>query len=370
LAGLVLATVLPVRGAAAGALAWSGDGRLLAGGDVTGRVHVWDLAAAPAVLRAPGLGPLSDIDVHADGRRVAAADVRGQAAVWDLDAQRVVLRLAHAVPTESRGLRFHPSLPQLSLGTLGGGAQVYSLDGGALLGSAEGSFDALAWHRSSGRLLSGGQDGVVRSHAPGTAPGTALAEPHADAVVALAVAGEVVYSADTRGVVKARAASPGSAPTATTGPGSAESGTLASVTNAAGKAFSVDALAFAPDGRRWLAAGSAGDVLVFDRSTRQRLLRLETGADQVNSAAFSPDGRFVAALDNVGRLHLWEAAEGRRHAVLWLRNEPGRAGSDAFGLLGPLRRLAWLPDSRRLAIATQSGAALLVALPADDAPAR
>jgi hypothetical protein len=56
--------------------------------------------------------------------------------------------------------------------------------------------------------------------------------------------------------------------------------------------------------------------------------------------------------------------------VLWLRNEPGRAGSDAFGLLGPLRRLAWLPDSRRLAIATQSGAALLVALPADDAPAR
>jgi WD40 repeat protein len=122
-------------------------------------------------------------------------------------------------------------------------------------------------------------------------------------------------------------------------------------------------LAFAPDGRAWLAAGNSGEVLVFERSTHRLLHRLETGADQVNDAGYSPDGRFIAALDNVGRVWLWWARSGALHASLWLRNEPGRAGSDAFGLLGQLRQLAWLPDSLRLAIATQSGVAVLVPLP-------
>ena len=86
----------------------------------------------------------------------------------------------------------------------------------------------------------------------------------------------------------------------------------------------------------------------------------------MNSAAYSPDGRYIAALDNVGRLWLWDAARLERLATLWLRNEPGRAGSDAHGVLGQLRRLAWLPDAKRVAIATQSGTALVVSVVAED----
>ena len=364
---MALATVLAVRGAAGGALAWSPDGQRLAGGDVTGRVHVWDLAAAPtraAVLRANGVdgpsgpsGPhglsaLADIDVHGDGRRIAAADVRGRLVLWDLPSQRMLQRLEHPVGAEARGLRFDPVQPWLSLGTLGGGVGVFALDGGAEVGSVEGSIDAVAWDASQGRLLTGGQDGVVRSHAVKTGQSQALPEPHADAVVALAVAPgtpAVVYSADTRGVVKAR--------------GGGESGTVATATSAAGKAFSVDSLGFAPDGKRWLAAGASGDVLVFDRASRRLLQRLETGADQVNAAAFSPDGRFVAALDNAGRLQVWEGPQLQRYATLWLRAEPGRPGNDSHGVLGHLRRLAWLPDSQRVAIATQAGVALVIAVP-------
>ena len=359
--GMVLAQVLAVRGAAAGALAWSPDGQRLAGGDVGGRLHVWDLGAAPtraAVLHDAGAPALADIDVHADGQRIAAADVRGQVRVWDLATQRVSQRLAHAVATEARGLHFHPQQPQLVLGTLGGGVSLFALDGGAVLGSVDGSIDAVAWDRPPARLLTGGQDGVVRSHAIEAGQSLELPEPHADAVVALAVAppvggaAAVVYSADTRGVIKAH--------------GGDERGTVATASDARGKVFSVDSLAFAPDGKRWLAAGASGDVLVYDRATRQLLQRLETGADQVNGAAYSPDGRYIAALDNVGRLWLWDAASLQRLATLWLRNEPGRAGSDAHGVLGQLRRLAWLPDARRVAIATQSGTALVVSVVAED----
>jgi len=357
--GLALHGVLAVRGAAAGALAWSPDGQFLAGGDVGGRVHVWDVAAAPtraAVLRTAQPQPLADVAVHADGRRIAAADVRGHASVWDLPSQHVLLQLAHRLPGEARGLRFHPQLPQLAFGTLGGGVEVFALDGGASLAQIEGSIDAVEWD-AQGRLLTGGQDGVVRSHPLNTGQSTALPEAHHDAVVALAVApaasgqASTVYSADTRGVVKAHGA---------------ESGTVATATDAAGKPFSVDSLAFAPDGRRWLAAGAAGDVLVFDRATRKLQQRLETGADQVHAAAFSPDGKFVAAIDNAGRLQVWQGEALQRYATLWLRNEPGRAGNDAFGVLGPLRRLAWLPDGRRVAIATQSGVVLVIAVPVED----
>jgi WD40 repeat protein len=306
------------------------------------------------VLRAAGAGALADIDVHPDGRRVVAADARGQAYVWDLPSQRLQQRLGPPVPAESRGVRFHPVQPQLALATLVGGASVIALDGGAEIGNVEGSIEVLRWE-PQGRLLTGGQDGVVRSHAVGTGSSVALPEPHRDAVVALAVApaaqgtAGVVYSADTRGVIVAH--------------GNGESGTVATATNAAGKPFSVDSLSFAPDGKRWIAAGNSGDVLVFDRTTRQVVKRLETAADQVNAAAFSPDGNFVAALDNAGRLLVWHGAELNRYATLWLRNEPGRVGTDAFGLLGQLRKLAWLPDSRRIVVATQNGAAVVVAVP-------
>jgi hypothetical protein len=46
-----------------------------------------------------------------------------------------------------------------------------------------------------------------------------------------------------------------------------------------------------------------------------------------------------------------------------LRHEPGRIGNDSFGLLGQLRHLAWLGDSRRVAIATQSGVAVVIDVP-------
>jgi WD40 repeat protein len=359
--GMALAEVLAVRDAAGGAIAWSADGRWLAGGDLSGRVHAWDMGTATrnAVLRDAGAAPMAAIDVQADGRRLAGADVRGQARLWELPSGRVLQRLGPPMAGESRGLRFHPRQPQLALATLGGGAVVFALDGGAVLGSVEGSFDALAWDAVADRLLTGGQDGVVRSHAVATGQGQALPESHADAVIALAVAPSasapaLVLSADTRGVIKAR--------------GSGEAGTWATAARTDGRPFGVGALGFAPDGRRWLAAGNSGDVLVYDRATHELRQRLETGADQVNDAAFSPDGRWVAALDNVGRVWLWGAADGQPHATLWLRNEPGRVGNDAFGVLGQLRRLAWLPDAQGLAIATQSGVAVVIGLPPDATP--
>ena len=385
---LALDTVLAVQGLAAGALAWSGDGRLLAGGDIEGRVHVWDVAAqagAATALHAADARPLADIDVDPQGQRIAAADVHGRAVLWDVATRSVLRTFEHSVAAETIALRWHPRQPLLALATLGGGAEVFGLEGGKPTLRIDGAIESLAWDAADERLISGGEDGVVRSHrlgAPDATSGQPLASPHGDAVIALAVApapgmATAVYSADASGVIKrggdAPAAASGNGPAgsdkaaaaggAGAGAGATDAGTVATAVDVAGKAFSVGALDVAADGKHWLAAGSAGDVLVFDRATNQLLQRLETGADQVHDAAFSADGRFIAAIDNAGRLQLWQAPRWQRHATLWLRHEPGRGGSDVLGRLGALRRLAWLPDSHRIAVATQSGAAVVIPLP-------
>ena len=107
--------------------------------------------------------------------------------------------------------------------------------------------------------------------------------------------------------------------------------------DARGKPFSVDSLAFAPDGKRWLAAGSSGDVLVFDRSSRQLVKRLETGADQVNIALrapfqLEPIERFAAALHlsadaMVSALAILGLAAGRWLGWTWADPLAGLAGA-------------------------------------------
>ncbi len=366
---LHLDAVLAGHAPAVNALAWSADASLLASADIDGRVRVWrppragsSLAAGrPAILRTGG-GAATDVDASADGRWLAASDALGQATIWALTTGEVAHRLASATQSEARAVRLHPNRPLAALATVAGGAVVFDLAAGTQAPvDATATVETVAWDRHAPRLYVGAQDGSVAGVPVEAGAQRLHAEPfperHDEAVLVIAIdpAAEppVLYSADTRGVVLAH--------------GGEHGPVLAMAEVAASGPIGLDALAFSDGGRTLVAAGNSPDVFVFERAGRRLLARLETGAAMVASAAPSPDGEFIAAADNGGRLHLWRGPAHVPYATLDLRREPGRQPGDPAGALGQPRRLAWLADSRRLAVATQSGAILIIPIDVESA---
>jgi WD40 repeat protein len=103
-------------------------------------------------------------------------------------------------------------------------------------------------------------------------------------------------------------------------------------------------ITFSPDGKT-LAAGCGGGVVLWDTTTRSRILKepLPVGDILVNSVAFSPDGKTLAAgLGVAGRqvsgVVLWDATTRRR-----LLDEPLRI-KDGF-----VESVAFSPDGKILA---------------------
>jgi WD40 repeat protein/serine/threonine protein kinase len=105
-------------------------------------------------------------------------------------------------------------------------------------------------------------------------------------------------------------------------------------------------LAFGPDGKQLAAGGgytkgSESQVGLWDAETGRQVRALGRHEAPVNAVAFSPDGRLVASASTDGVSKLWEADTGRQRFVF--PRPPNRTEADRVD------RLAFSPDSRWLA---------------------
>jgi WD40 repeat protein/DNA-binding SARP family transcriptional activator/energy-coupling factor transporter ATP-binding protein EcfA2 len=109
-------------------------------------------------------------------------------------------------------------------------------------------------------------------------------------------------------------------------------------------------VAFSPDGRRLVTAGSAaGDrasqkAYVWDAGSGRRIVSLRGGKAAADYVAYSPDGARIATASEDGATSIWDARSGRRLFVL---PDPGTAGTSPA--------VAFSPDGARLATADQAG---------------
>jgi WD40 repeat protein len=70
-----------------------------------------------------------------------------------------------------------------------------------------------------------------------------------------------------------------------------------------------------PDGKTLITTGADGLIRFWDEKAGKPLLEMDGYQGQVHSA-YSPDGRVIAVGDGLGRLHLWDAATGKRLRIL------------------------------------------------------
>lgn len=68
---------------------------------------------------------------------------------------------------------------------------------------------------------------------------------------------------------------------------------------------------FSPDGR-FMASGGIAGIIIWDARTWKELRRI--GGDLISgprgNVGFSRDGKYIAAIDSLGRLHFWDPATG------------------------------------------------------------
>ena len=71
-------------------------------------------------------------------------------------------------------------------------------------------------------------------------------------------------------------------------------------------AYQIVGLAFSPNGNR-LAASNLTQVKLWDTVTGQMVLSLRGQGSIFTAVAFHPDGKSLLALDEAGRLHVWDS---------------------------------------------------------------
>jgi WD40 repeat protein len=261
----------------ASALAFSPDGRNLASA-VDGFIYVWDPAtgrrAEPFERHAGGI---SAVAFTPGGKRVATAASDDAVMVWDAATGRLVRRLGEGNPV-GRYARASPDGRLLAVWGVEG-CTLWNLDSGMLLHrlpppiaemaafSASGDSVTFGWRVEPIRVCEVATGKELRQVTVGRVPGRAR-NPFVDAA-------------------NAEALSPDARLLATTG----------------GFALHVGSL-------------HKGPVRIWDTATGKERCRLGEDLQTIRSVLFSPDSEFVATLDSMDRVHLWDAATGRQRRTV------------------------------------------------------
>src|SRR5262249_28121976 len=87
-------------------------------------------------------------------------------------------------------------------------------------------------------------------------------------------------------------------------------------------------------------------VLSWDVSSAKEVLRFGGLTDKIKSVAFSPDGRVLAAASQDGRIALWDAESARERLFIVAHPRQGEA------VFGTSPGIAFAPDGKRLVSAS------------------
>ncbi|HEY7729420.1 MAG TPA: BTAD domain-containing putative transcriptional regulator [Gaiellaceae bacterium] len=295
------------------AVAFSGDGKVLATASDDGSVNVWDVPTRSlretfAGHAAAALGVLFSPDTAT----LYSGSSDGTALVWDARGRRRLGRPFRFAPAAEKGQGAHvpaqdastavavsPDGSQFATSPAPGRVTLWRTRDQAVLGELRGPsglVDSLAWSRD-GRLVAATGNAlqtVVWSVATGSiVQRLGPAGPMGASGVDFSPDGELVATAGIDGKLRVH---------------DLRSGRQIASVQVSG---SLQDVAFSPDGK-WVAAGSlAGKIAILDVA-RRTLARTIDHEDAIVPVRFSPNGKAIATGDSAGKVHFWDPTTGRQ----------------------------------------------------------
>jgi WD40 repeat protein/DNA-binding SARP family transcriptional activator/tRNA A-37 threonylcarbamoyl transferase component Bud32 len=238
------------------------------------KVRLWDAASGAKQMVLDGHhGFVLWAAFSPEGDRIATSGVDGQVIVWDaISGEELFTLSGHAGLV--LGVAFSPDGERLASASYDGSARIWDLRPERELltiDDHEKDVYSVAFNPQGTRLISGSIDGTARLWD--------IADPAAENFGRQLIA---------------------------VGEGDPANG--------------VRALAYSPDGRRFIASNAAGKATVYDGETGQELFTLhghapglsgETVYNGVTGVAFSPDGELIATASDDLTAKIWDAANGR-----------------------------------------------------------
>ena len=292
------------------ALAYSPDGRYLAGGSLTGEINIWQMRQAAGVndyslyLECRGhSGVVNSVTYSPDGKLLASGGYDRTVRVWDAYSGQNLLVLSDHTDTV-RKVVFSPDGTLVVSGSFDGTIKIWRIATGQLLTTLTGHSNwvwSVAFSPEGNLLASGSTDGTIR-----------------------------LWEINLR------------------------DNNYRQIASLSAHQGGVQEVFFSPEGEKFFSCGSDGKILEWSVASQEMLWSLEGHIGMVQALAVSPDGTILASGGNDLTVRLWQS--GNHKPLLTLT-----------GHTAPLVGLAFSPDGQILASSSADRSLRLWSVPGGQA---